>query len=133
MAPVVEESSARAGRLSRLVDLLTVLKARLSLADNVTLSPTILEIYGWPPICSLASDFNLLLHSRRCALRAGSGGPTTDHTSTCYSRLNIRRLQRLHLLLRGQPCLEPPRRRLLDDLGTQHGRQTSNLFMFRRL
>ena len=81
--PPAEESSARAERLSRLVDVLTVLKGRLFPADNVTLSPTTLEFYGWPPICSAASAFNLLLLSRLCSLRSGTGGPATDHTSTC--------------------------------------------------
>ena len=81
-----EESSARAERLSRLVDVLTVLKGRLFPADNVTLSPTTLEFYGWPPMCSPASALNLFLRSRLCSLRTGSGGPTTDHTSTRYSR-----------------------------------------------
>ena len=78
-----EESSARAERLSRLVDVLTVLKGRLFAADNVTLSPTTFEFYGWPPMCSPACDFNLLLLSRLCSLRSGNGGPATDHTSTC--------------------------------------------------
>ena len=50
--PPAEESSARAESLSRSVDVLTVLKERLSLADNVPLSPTILEFYGWLPTCS---------------------------------------------------------------------------------
>ena len=53
--PPAEESSARAERLSRLVDVLTVLKGRLFPADNVTLSPTTFEFYGWPPMCSPAS------------------------------------------------------------------------------
>ena len=77
-----EESSARAERLSRLVDVLTVLKGRLFPADNVTLSPTTLEFYGWPPMHSSAAAFNLFLRSRLCSLRSGTGGPATDHTST---------------------------------------------------
>ena len=81
--PPAEESSARAERPSRLVDVLTVLKGRLFAADNVTLSPTTFEFYGWPPMCSPASAFNLLLLSRLCSLRSGSGGPAADHTSTC--------------------------------------------------
>ena len=83
--PPAEESSARAERPSRLVDVLTVLKGRLFAADNVTLSPTTLEFYGWPPMCSPASALNLFLLSRLCSLRTSSGGPTTDHTSTRYS------------------------------------------------
>ena len=98
--PPAEESSARAERLSRLVDVLTVVKERLFLLDNVTLSPILPEFYGWPPMCSPASAFDLLLLSRRNALRTSSGGPTTDHTSTWHSRLNIRRLQCLQLFLR---------------------------------
>jgi hypothetical protein len=98
--PAAEESSARAERLSRLVDVLTVLKGRLFPADNVTLSPTTLEFYGWPPICSPASVINLLLLSRLFSLRTGSGGPTTDRTSTRYSRFYNRRLQSLLILLR---------------------------------
>ena len=50
--PPAEQSSARAERLSRSVDLLTVLKERLFLADSVVLSPMVLEFYGWPPTCS---------------------------------------------------------------------------------
>ena len=53
--PPAEESSARAERPSRLVDVLTVVKERLFLLDNVTLSPILPEFYGWPPMCSLAS------------------------------------------------------------------------------
>ena len=45
--PPAEQSSARAERLSRSVDLLTVLKGRLFLADSVLLSPMILEFYGF--------------------------------------------------------------------------------------
>ena len=93
-------ASARAERLSRLVDVLTVLKGRLFPADNVTLSPTTLEFYGWPPICSLASALNLFLLSRLCSLRTSSGDPTTDHTSIRYIRLFNRRLQSLLILLR---------------------------------
>ena len=62
--PPAEESSARAERLSRLVDLLTVLKECLFLLDDVIGSTTTLEFYGWPPMCSPASAFNLLLLSR---------------------------------------------------------------------
>ena len=98
--PPAEESSARADRLSRLVDVLTVVKERLFLLDDVILSPILPEFYGWPPTCSPASAFMLLLLSRLCSLRTCSGGPTTDHTSTCYSRLGNRRLQCLHLLPR---------------------------------
>ena len=81
--PPAEESPASAEPFSQLVDVLTVLKGRLFPADNVTLSPTTLEFYGWPPICSPASAFMLLHLSRLCSLAAGSGGPATDHTSTC--------------------------------------------------
>ena len=85
--PPAEESSARAERPSRLVDVLTVVKERLFLLDDVILSPILPEFYGWPPTCSPASVFNLLLHSRRNSLRDGSGGPATDHTLTWHSRL----------------------------------------------
>ena len=122
--PPAQESSARAERPSRLVDVLTVVKERLFLLDDVILSPILPEFYGWPPTCSPASVFNLLLHSRRNSLRDGSGGPATDHTSTCYSRRFPRRLQLLHLLLRRRPRLEPPLRRLLGDLGGHCGFQT---------
>ena len=50
--PAAEESSARAERLSRLVDVLTVVKERLFLLDDVIGSTTTLEFYGWPPTCS---------------------------------------------------------------------------------
>ena len=50
--PPAEQSSARAERLNRSVDLLTVLKECLFLADNVLLSPMVLGFYGWPPTCS---------------------------------------------------------------------------------
>ena len=81
--PPAEESPARAECLSRLVDVLTVVKERLFLLDDVILSPILPEFYGWPPTCSPASVFMLLLLSRLCSLAAGSGGPATDHTSTC--------------------------------------------------
>ena len=98
--PPAEESSARAERLSRLVDVLTVVKERLFLLDDVILSPILPEFYGWPPTCSPASALNLFLLSRLCSLRTGSGGPTTEHTSTRYSRFFNRRLQSLLILLR---------------------------------
>ena len=50
--PPSEENSARAERLSRLVDVLTVVKERLFLLDDVIGSTTMLEFYGWPPTCS---------------------------------------------------------------------------------
>ena len=50
--PPAEESSARAERLSRLVDVLTVVKERLFLLDDVIGSTTTYEFYGWPPTCS---------------------------------------------------------------------------------
>ena len=50
--PAAEESSARTERLSRLVDVLTVVKERLFLLADVIGSTTILEFYGWPPTCS---------------------------------------------------------------------------------
>ena len=50
--PPAEESSARAERLSRLVELLTVVKERLFLVDDVIGSTTTHEYYGWPPTCS---------------------------------------------------------------------------------
>ena len=81
--PPAEESSARTERLSRLVELLTVVKERLFLVDDVIGSTTTYEFYGWPPTCSPASAFMLLLLSRLCSLAVGSGGPATDHTSTC--------------------------------------------------
>ena len=56
-----EQSSARAERLSRSVDLLTVLKGRLFLADNVLLSTTTIEFYGWPPTCSPLAALTLFL------------------------------------------------------------------------
>ena len=92
-APPAKESSTRARRPRRLVDLLTVLKGRLLLVDNVKLSPTLPYFYGWPPICSPASALNLFLLSRLCSLRTGSGGPGTDHTSSRHSRLYKRKLQ----------------------------------------
>ena len=59
--PAAEGSSARAERLSRLVDLLTVLKRRLFLVDNVLLSPATLDFYGWPPTCSPLASSDLFL------------------------------------------------------------------------
>ena len=50
--PPAEESPARAECLSRLVDVLTVVKERLFLLADVIGSTTILEFYGWPPTCS---------------------------------------------------------------------------------
>ena len=67
-----EESSARAERLSRLVDVLTVLKGRLFLADNVTLSPTTLEFYGWPPTCSPLASCDVFLLSSAWEPAAGN-------------------------------------------------------------
>ena len=122
--PPAEESSARAERLSRLVDVLTVVKERLFLLDDVILSPILPEFYGWPPTCSPASVLHLFLHSRRNSLLDGSGGPAMDHTSMWHSRLLTQQLQRFHLLLRRRPRLEPPLRRLLGDLGGHCGFQT---------
>ena len=53
--PPAEENSARAERLSRSVDALTVLKGRLVLVDDAIGSPTNLEFYGCPPTCWAAS------------------------------------------------------------------------------
>ena len=50
--PPAEESSARAERLCRLVDVLTVVKERLFLLDDVIGSTTTYEFYGWLPTCS---------------------------------------------------------------------------------
>ena len=50
--PPAEESPARAERLSRLVDVLTVVKERLFLMDDVIRSTTTLEFYGLPLTCS---------------------------------------------------------------------------------
>ena len=45
------------------MDVLKVVKERLFLLDDVILSPTTLEFYGWPPTCSPASGLNLFLRS----------------------------------------------------------------------
>ena len=50
--PPAEESPARAECLSRLVDVLTVVKERLFLVDDVIGSTTTYEFYGLPPTCS---------------------------------------------------------------------------------
>ena len=70
--PPAEQSSARAERLSRSVDLLTVLNERLFLADNVLLSPMVLEFYGWPPTCSPLASCNLFLLSSASQPPAGN-------------------------------------------------------------
>ena len=67
-----EQSSARAERLSRSMDLLTVLKERLFLADNVLLSPMVLEFYGWPPTCSPLAVIALFLLTPRSQPQAGN-------------------------------------------------------------
>ena len=61
--PPAEESSARAERLSRLVDVLTVVKERLFLLADVIGSTTILEFYGWPPTCSPLARKDVFLRS----------------------------------------------------------------------
>ena len=67
-----EESSARTERLSRLVELLTVVKERLFLLDDVIGSTTTYEFYGWPPTCSPLASCNLFLLSSASQPPAGN-------------------------------------------------------------
>ena len=70
--PAAEESSARGERLSRLVELLTVVKERLFLLDDVIGSTTTYEFYGWPPTCSPLMVIALLLLTPRSQPQAGN-------------------------------------------------------------
>ena len=95
-----EESPRRTGRPSRVVHLSTVLKARAFMCSNASVDRTNHEFTVMPPSGSSASNFNLLLRSRRCSQRTGLGAIATGLASTLYSRLIHLHLQQLHLLLR---------------------------------
>ena len=80
--PAAEESSARTERLSRLVELLTVVKERLFLLDDVIGSTTTYEFYGWPPTCLTLAVLNVFL--LRSAWEAAAGIWPVPSTTTDF-------------------------------------------------
>ena len=64
------------------MDVLTVVKERLFLLDDVILSPILPEFYGWPPICSPASALNLFLLIKVSFANAVIGWQIVGSTTT---------------------------------------------------
>ena len=84
--PAAEVNSARAERPRRVVEVVSDIEGRLFQQPTTTRPPTTLELDGWLADGLDPPTFNLFLLSTRNSLRAGSGGPTTDPTSSKYSR-----------------------------------------------
>ena len=88
-------NSARAERPRRVVEVVSDIEGCLFLQPTTTRPPITLELDGWLADGLDPPTLNLLK-----ALRAGSGGPTTDPTSTRHSQSGKAQLQFLHLLHR---------------------------------